>query len=478
MSASTGLTADAPVRGHHTPEHLALGTHSVHFYDDDSYFLGSLTTLIATALVEGDSAVIIATQEHRDGLAKRLKGRGLDLEAAVKTGRYCVLDAAETLSKFMVHGAPDPARFSAYMGYFLSSAQPARTEGSPHLFLFGEMVALLSSEGNIEAAIKLEQLWNDLANTYTFDLHCAYSMKNFDNGGHSHAFRSICAEHSHVNPTENYTALASENDRLRSISLLQQRAQTAETETAGRLRAEEALRHSEKLAATGRLAATVAHEINSPLEAISNAIYLARCSSPSTEIAGYLRTADEQLARVAQITKQTLGFYRESAAPGIVRLSAVLDELLILYARKLEAKNLSVKKEYRNEFETWGLEGELRQVFANQLANAIYAMPQNGCLTIRIRKTKRWNNSQKPGTAVSLVDNGSGISRESLTRIFDPFFTTKQDVGNGLGLWITRDIVTRHGGSIRARSNTRPGSSGTIFTTFLPHHKAATPTAA
>ena len=301
--------------------------------------------------------------------------------------------------------------------------------------------------------------------------------ENFDSGGHSHAFRSICAEHSHVTPTENYTALANENDRLRNISLLQQRAQTAETEAAGRLRAEEALRRSEKLAATGRLAATVAHEINSPLEAISNAIYLAR-SSPSSEIAGYLHTADEQLARVAQITKQTLGFYRESAAPGIVRLSAVLDELLILYARKLETKNLSVKKEYRNEFETWGLEGELRQVFANQLANAIYAMPQSGSLTIRIRKTKRWRNGLNPGTAVSLVDTGSGISQESLTKIFDPFFTTKQDVGNGLGLWITRDIVTRHGGSIRARSNTRPGSSGTIFTTFLPRYKAATPTAA
>ena len=475
MSASTGLISDAPVRAHRTPEHFALGTHSVHFYDDDSYFLDSLTTLIATALVEGDSAVIIATQEHRDGLARRLKARGLDFEAVVKKGRYNVLDAAETLSRFMVQGAPDAARFSGYMGYFLSSA---RTQRSPHLFLFGEMVALLSSEGNIDAAIKLEQLWNDLAKTHAFDLHCAYSMKNFDGGGHSHAFRSICAEHSQVTPTEDYTALESEDDRLRNISLLQQRAQTAETEAAGRLRAEEALRHSEKLAATGRLAATVAHEINSPLEAISNAIYLARCSSPSTEIAGYLHTADEQLARVAQITKQTLGFYRESATPGIVRLSAILDELLILYGRKLEAKNLSVKKEYRNEFETWGLEGELRQVFANQLANAIYAMPQNGSLTIRIRKTKQWNNGLNPGTAVSLVDTGSGISQESLTKIFDPFFTTKQDVGYGLGLWITRDIVTRHGGSIRARSNTRPGSSGTVFTTFLPRYKAATPTAA
>jgi signal transduction histidine kinase len=118
----------------------------------------------------------------------------------------------------------------------------------------------------------------------------------------------------------------------------------------------------------------------------------------------------------------------------------------------------------------WGLEGELRQVFANQIANAIYATPQNGCLTIRIRRSKSWGNGQCPGTVVSLVDTGSGIPQQALSKIFDPFFTTKQDVGNGLGLWITHDIVTRHGGSIRARSNTRPGASGTIFTTFLPHH--------
>jgi signal transduction histidine kinase len=98
-------------------------------------------------------------------------------------------------------------------------------------------------------------------------------------------------------------------------------------------------------------------------------------------------------------------------------------------------------------------------------------MPQNGCLTIRIRRSKSWSNGQCPGTAVTLVDNGSGISQESLPKIFDPFFTTKQDVGNGLGLWITHDIVVRHGGSIRVRSNARPSASGTIFTTFLPHHE-------
>jgi signal transduction histidine kinase len=444
--------------------------HSVQFYEEDSFLLDSLTTLIGTTLVSGDVAIVIATPDHREGLAKRLKARGLELELTASLGSYCALDAAETLSGFMAHGLPDAALFHSFMGYILSSVRPTAEGKLPRIVLFGEMVALLWADGNIGAALKLEQLWNDLARFHSFHLHCAYPLKGFDQEGHSQAFLDICAEHSHVVPTENYTALASEDDRLRHISLLQQRALAAETEAAGRLRAEEALRRSEKFAATGRLAASIAHEINNPLEAITNAIYLAR-SCPPDESPIYLKVADEELTRVAQITKRTLGFYRETASPGIVKLSALLDDLLILFKRKLEAKNLTVKRQYRDELEIWGLEGELRQVFANQITNAIYAMRQNGCLTIRIRRSKSWSNGQCPGTAVSLTDNGTGISREALPKIFDPFFTTKQDVGNGLGLWITRDIVTRHGGSIRVRSNDRTNASGTIFTTFLPHHE-------
>jgi signal transduction histidine kinase len=445
-------------------------THVVHFYQEDSFLLDSLTKLIGTTLMEGDVALVVATPAHREGLAQRLKTLGLDLEVSAKLGTYCAFDAAETLSGFMINGALNSNLFHSFVGYILSSIRPTAEGKRPRIVFFGEMVALLCDNGNFDAALKLEQLWNDLARSYSFQLHCAYPLKGFDQESHTQAFHDICAEHNHVIPTEDYTALASEDDRLRHIALLQQQARTAETETAGRLRAEAALRRSEKLAAAGRLAASIAHEINNPLEAISNAIYLARvCPPPEAPL--YLKLADDELARVAQITKQTLGFYRETATPGAVKLSALLDDLLILFKRKLEAKNLSVKKQYRNELEIWGLEGELRQVFANQIANAIYALPQNGCLTVRIRRSKSWGNGQCPGTAVSLIDNGSGISQESLPKIFDPFFTTKQDDGNGLGLWITHDIVARHGGSIRARSIANPGASGTIFTTFLPLHE-------
>ena len=427
--------------------------------------------------VDGKTVVGVLTPDHRDGLERRLATRGFDLEVLAKSGKYCVFDAIETLAGLMANGRLDTLRVKSFAKYFLSSFQIDPQQKPPRLLLFGEMVSILWARGNFEDALRLEQVWNELSHIYSFTLHCSYPLKGFEQNELSQAFLNICAEHSHVLPTEDYTALAREEDRLRHVSLLQQRAQVAEAEAAARSRLEEALRHSEKLAATGRLAASIAHELNNPLEAISNAIYLAR-TSPSSDVVQYLEIADQELARVAQITRQTLGFYRETASPSSVKISTLIDELLALYTRKLEAKNLTIRKQYREELKVWGQEGELRQVFANQIGNAIYATPTNGSLTIRIRRSKSWGNGQHPGTAVSLVDTGSGIPPEALPKIFNPFFTTKQDVGNGLGLWITHDIVTRHGGSIRVRSNDRPGASGTIFTTFLPSREANTlPTA-
>ena len=456
---------------------LGSGTHSVQFYEEDSFLLDSLTKLIGTAFVAGKTAVVVITAAHRDGLEKRLTARGFDLEVTGQTRANTVPSTPpkpSPASWSMATRHRTVQRLREILSLLFRSVRHQRQ--SPRLVLFGEMVALLWSRGNFDAALRLEQ---------TLERSCAHlllppALRLSDEGLRS---RGSIARHSSTSapntPTsspQKITQLSRrEDDRLRHVSLLQQRAQAAETEAAGRLRAEEALRHSEKLAATGRLAATIAHEINNPLEAISNAIYLAR-SSPPSDVAEYLKIADEELARVAQITRQTLGFYRETASPGIVKISTLLDELLSLFSRKLQAKNLTIRKQYRGELEVWGLEGELRQVFANQIANAIYAMPQpTARLTIRIRRSKSWSNGQRPGTAVSLVDTGSGISPEALSKIFDPFFTTKQDVGNGLGLWITHGIVTSHGGSIRVRSNTRPDASGTIFTTFLPSHERQHP---
>jgi hypothetical protein len=245
MSTGSGFSSNASIPTPPRSPKTHFHTHSVQFYEEDSFLLDSLTKVIGTTLVAGDVAIVIATPEHREGLASRLKARGLDLEVTAKLGRYCALDANETLSGFMVQGLPDPALFHSFMGYLFSAIKPTAEGTPPRTVLFGEMVALLFAEGNFDAALKLEQLWNDLARSYSFQLHCAYPLKGFDQESHTQAFHDICAEHNHVIPTEDYTALASEDDRLRHIARLQQQALTSETEAAGRRRAEEALRRSE-----------------------------------------------------------------------------------------------------------------------------------------------------------------------------------------------------------------------------------------
>jgi signal transduction histidine kinase len=215
--------------------------HSVQFYSDDTFLLDELSRFVGTALGAGDAAIVIATKTHRDGLSYRLRLRGFDPVTAIEAGRYVSLDAAETLAKFMVDGSPDPARFRDVIGAVIASATAA-AQGTPaRVSAFGEMVALLWAEGNARAAIDLEDLWNNLAHTYSFTLRCAYPLSGFNRTEHAEALLKICAQHSSVIPEESYTALKDEGDRLRAIAELQQKARALETEMAERVRFQKAL---------------------------------------------------------------------------------------------------------------------------------------------------------------------------------------------------------------------------------------------
>ncbi|HTA23283.1 MAG TPA: MEDS domain-containing protein [Terriglobales bacterium] len=218
--------------------------HTVQFYGEDTFLLDELSRFIGTALGAGDAAIVIATKAHRDGLAQRLQARGLDAARAAKEGRYVAIDAAETLAKFMRDGWPDAALFTEVVGSELTQAALAAEGMDSRISAFGEMVALLWAEGNAEAAVRLEELWNELARNYSLSLRCAYPMSGFDREYHSDSFLKICEEHSHVIPVESYTALINEEQRLRSISHLQQKAQALENEMAERKQVEEMLRHS------------------------------------------------------------------------------------------------------------------------------------------------------------------------------------------------------------------------------------------
>jgi PAS domain S-box-containing protein len=237
---------------------------------------------------------------------------------------------------------------------------------------------------------------------------------------------------------------------------------------------EQALRTTEKLAAAGRLAATVAHEINNPLEAITNLVYLAkRDLSNTAKVADYLELASRELDRVAHIARQTLGFYRDSSSPVRLSVTQVIDELLWLYEKRFESRSIRVIKQYGSDSEITALGGEVRQAFSNIISNAIDAMPDGGPLVIRVSKSHQRKTPLLAGVRVTILDTGSGIAPEHRKDMFQPFFTTKEDVGTGLGLWITRNIVEKHGGLIHVKSRTGEKEHGTVFSIFLPFEPVA-----
>jgi len=233
--------------------------------------------------------------------------------------------------------------------------------------------------------------------------------------------------------------------------------------------AEDALRKSEKLAAAGRLAATIAHEINNPLEAVTNLLYLLRLNDKWDENArSYVAQAEHELARIAHVARQTLGFYRDTTSPHLMNLPKIVNEVLSLYLPRIQAKHINLSREFDETVQITGLAGEIRQVVSNLVANAIDALPMQGTLRIRVHHAKELTNSGRPGGKIVIADTGSGISPAHRKKLFEPFYTTKQDVGTGLGLWVSREIIQKHGGNITLRSSVAPGHSGTVFSIFLP----------
>ncbi len=236
-----------------------------------------------------------------------------------------------------------------------------------------------------------------------------------------------------------------------------------------RRRAQEALRRSEKLAATGRLAATIAHEINNPLEAITNLLFLcAATNGVPDSVKEYVRIAQAELSRVSHITRQTLAFHRQSPHAEPVRVMELIDSVLFLYGRRAMEKQIEITREVDYTGTIIGYAGELRQVISNLVANAIEACPGGGRLRLRAHESREYNNSHKRGVRIVIADTGSGIPRESVERIFEPFYTTKGEKGSGLGLWVSQGIISKHGGQIRMRSNNSSTHTGTVFSIFLP----------
>lgn len=229
--------------------------------------------------------------------------------------------------------------------------------------------------------------------------------------------------------------------------------------------AEYAVRTAEKIAATAKLANAIAHEINNPLESLTNLLYLAQGSSSLDAVQGYLAQASEELYRISRITRQTLSFQRDTHLPLAIDIGSLVSDVVELFEKSAGSRQIRVVCDQRPTLAIYGFPGQIRQVFGNLVRNAIEAARPGSDVTVRVRPIRR---AGRAGTRITIHDCGSGIEKSVQKRMFDPFFTTKELRGSGLGLWVSRSLIVKHQGTIRFRSSTRPGASGTTFEVYLP----------
>lgn len=236
-------------------------------------------------------------------------------------------------------------------------------------------------------------------------------------------------------------------------------------------RSQEALRRTEKLAVAGRLAASLAHEINNPLTSVTNLLFLVRSARDVQEAQHWAGLAEDELRRISDIANHTLRFHRSTRGLEQAEVRALLDSATVLFRAKLRNQNIQASVACEEDLQVVCALGEIRQVLVNLIANAVDAMPTGGKLFLRGVKVPHPATSAG-GVRISVVDHGTGISRATLRRMFEPFFTTKGDTGTGLGLWLTKDIIDRHQGLIQARNHNHP--RGAVFSIWIPEKPANT----
>ncbi len=467
--------------------------HFVQFYESDEFLLGSLGGYVGTGLAGGESCIVVATEERRAGLDAYLRRRGQDPRAARMRGQLFSLDAAETLSQFMVGRSPEPSRFEEVIGGLFERA----SSGGRRVRVFGEMVALLWAEGNRDAALLLEGLWNGLQQRRPFQLFCAYPIRHFGTDSQSVPLGHVCAEHTRVIPAESYTALPVGDERERAIVELQRKALALEAEIAERKEAEAMLRalkerlereaEERQLLLVGErharaeaeqanrlkdeFLAVVSHELRTPLTAIVGWAHMLRHNGlDETTARRGLETIERNAQAQAHLVEDILdvsrviaGKLRLNVAP--VDLSAVVGAAIDSVQLAAESKGIRLEVTFDSAArQVSGDAGRLQQVVWNLLANAIKFTDAGGAVCVRLRRAGR-------SVEVSVSDDGCGIDADFLPYIFDRFrqadaTTTRRHGGLGLGLAIVRHLVELHGGTVRAESEGT--GKGSTFTIRLP----------
>jgi len=455
------------------PSDLAVNGHAVQFYERESYLLDSVSEYIGSALSAASAGILIATPPHRDGVAQRLSARGLDVVGAGAQGRYVALDARDTLSRFMVDGWPDQARFDDTIGTLISTTR----ERAPQVHAFGEMVALLWAEGNSDAAIRLEEIWTELRTRQPFSLLCAYPIEAFHDTSHAKSFGEMTAIHTDVIPAESYMQLP-DDAQLRVIAQLQQQAAALEAETIRRRHAEAELRKKmEQLADADRrkdeFLAMLGHELRNPLAPVTTALQLMRLHSDEPlRVTRARETIERQVVNMTRLIDDLLDVSRITRGKIELRQEAVV--LSTLVARAVEAARPVIDE--RGHRLTIDLPDEpvtlsadparLEQVLANLLNNAAKYTDVGGRIWLRAFV-------DAGQLVLSVKDNGTGLTSAMCDHGFD-LFVQGPEVraysrgGLGIGLTLVRRLVEMHGGSVEARSD-GPGQ-GSEFIARLPIH--------
>jgi signal transduction histidine kinase len=445
--------------------------HLVQYYENEGFLYDRVTDFMSDGLRGGDAAILIATRAHREGVESRLLGKGVDLPDLTAGGRYHALDAQETLSRFMVNGGPDPERFASTIGPVIRTAR----SGDRRVLAFGEMVALLWAEGNREAAIRLEELWNDLARRETFALLCAYPIRSFDDAGYAKPFAEINAAHTWVTPAESYS-IAEADERNRVIAVLQQKAAALEAETKQRAVLEGALRGKiDELAEVDRrkdeFLAMLGHELRNPLAPVTTALQIMRIhENEPGRVARSREIVERQIEHMTRLIDDLLDVSRITRGKIELReqpllLSSVIEHAIESARPLIEERGHRISLDLPSEPVTFLADpARLSQVFANLLNNAAKYTEVGGRIWLRA-------GVDGDELVVGVKDDGPGLTKELRTHAFELFMQGPQTRGRargglGIGLTLVRRLVELHGGTVEALSD-GPGR-GTEFVVHLP----------
>jgi signal transduction histidine kinase/ActR/RegA family two-component response regulator len=432
--------------------------HLVQFYEEEAFLYDATSRFLGEGLAAGDSAVVIATEAHRDAFCASLQAKGIDVERARARGRLELLDARDTLTTIMAGAAPDWDRFKTLVGDALERTASRAETG--RIRAYGEMVDLLWQDENPRGAIRLEELWNDLGKVRPFTLLCAYRMEHFLHSTHREPFEEICRVHDHVVPAEGYRESDDRATRLREISRLQQRARALESELRHRKQLEAALRAAREEAEAANRAkdeflAMLGHELRNPLSPILTALELMKLRgdgllSPEQEVihrqAHHLTRLVDDLLDVSRIASGKVQLRKQ-----VVDLRDVLAKATEMAGPLLEQRmhHFEVRAPPR-ALRVHGDEARLAQVIANLLTNAAKYTAPGGHISVVARRERNM-------LLIEVRDDGAGINAELLPRVFDLFVQGRQSVdraggGLGVGLALVRNLVALHGGAVDARS--------------------------